>query len=157
MLLGNCPVRSLKGIYNFLNFIIESPLTAVNKNGTLTAGYVYDTNGNRLAKIAGADTTRGWYDAQDRLTQYGNEYYTYNKNGYLTKKIAVADTTLYAYDNLGNLKQVKLPNGTLIDYVVDANNRRIAKKVNNVIVSKWIYSGELTPIAENIITRGYYG
>ncbi len=61
---------------------------------------------------------------------YGNEKYVYNKNGYLTTKYSGLDTTKYTYDNLGNLLLVVLPNGTNIEYVVDANNRRIAKKEN---------------------------
>jgi len=43
---------------------------------------------------------------------------------------------------------VQFPNGDNIEYLIDGQNRRIGKKVNGVIVKKWIYSGQLSPIAE---------
>ncbi len=51
-----------------------------------------------------------------------------------------------------------MPNGDVIQYVIDGQNRRIAEKRNGGIVEKWIYAGQLTPIAEldssdNIIAR----
>jgi len=49
-------------------------------------------------------------------------------------------------------------NGDVIQYVIDGQNRRIAKKVNGRIIDKWLYAGQLTPVAEldsadNIIAR----
>ena len=51
-------------------------LTDVTKNGTVIAHYTYDSNGNRLSLTDATGTTSGTYDAQDRLTQYGNLQYT---------------------------------------------------------------------------------
>ncbi|SLM48601.1 protein of unknown function [Nitrospira japonica] len=39
-------------------------------NGTVTATYSYDSNGNRLSLVMPSGTTNGTYDAQDRLTTY---------------------------------------------------------------------------------------
>ncbi|MFZ1976638.1 MAG: DUF4329 domain-containing protein [Bacteroidota bacterium] len=44
--------------------------------------------------------------------------------------------------------KVTLPNGDLIEYMIDGQNRRIGKKLNGSIVKKWIYAGGLSPIAE---------
>jgi hypothetical protein len=49
-------------------------------------------------------------------------------------------------------------NGDVIQYVIDGQNRRIAKKLNGRIVDKWLYAGQLTPVAEldpadNVIAR----
>ena len=82
------------------------------------------------------------------MLQYGNEHYIYNKNGYLTTKYSGLDTTKYTYDNLGNLLLAVLPNGTNIEYVVDANNRRIAKKVDGRIIAKYLYQDQLKPVVE---------
>ena len=53
---------------------------------------------------------------------------------------------------LGNLLSVTLPSGTLIEYVIDASNRRIGKKVGppgaTVLVRKWLYKDGLNPIYE---------
>jgi RHS repeat-associated protein len=41
-----------------------------------------------------------------------------------------------------------LPDGRAIDYVIDSENRRVAKKVNGAVVRKWIYEDQLKPVAE---------
>jgi hypothetical protein len=63
-------------------------------------------------------------------------------------KVEGSDTTRYTYDYFGNLITVILPNKDRIDYIIDGQNRRIGKKLNGQIVKKWIYSGQLTPVAE---------
>src|SRR5206468_603006 len=35
-----------------------------------------------------------------------------------------------------------------IEYVIDGQNRRVARKLNGVVTNRWIYSGQLTPAAE---------
>jgi RHS repeat-associated protein len=65
---------------------------------------------------------------------------------------------LYPFDAFGNLAQVVMPNGDVIQYVIDGQNRRIARKLNGRITNKWLYAGQLTPIAEldsadNVIAR----
>jgi len=53
---------------------------------------------------------------------------------------------------VGNLLSVELPDGNLIEYVIDASNRRIGKKVGppgaTVLVRKWLYKDGLNPIYE---------
>ena len=43
---------------------------------------------------------------------------------------------------------VTLPSGTLIEYVIDASNRRVGKKVDGVLERKWLYKDGLNPIYE---------
>jgi RHS repeat-associated protein len=123
-------------------------LEKVWRNDTLFSQYVYDANGNRIAHITPTSIDSGAYDAQDRMLSYAGTEYFYTANGDLQTKIAGTDTTRYAYDAFGNLMTVNLPSGDRIDYVVDGQNRRIAKKVNGRIVDKWLYAGQLTPVAE---------
>jgi RHS repeat-associated protein len=129
----------------------------------MTSIYSYDANGNRIAHITAAGVDSGTYDAQDRMLRYAGTEYLYTRNGDLQTKISGTDTTKYTYDTFGNLTQVVMPpvpsgNGDVIQYVIDGQNRRIAKKVNGRIVDKWLYAGQLTPVAEldsanNIIAR----
>ncbi len=133
-------------------------LVKVWRNDTLVSQYSYDANGNRIAHITPTSIDSGTYDAQDRMLIYGNAQYFYTRNGDLQTKIAGTDTTSYTYDALGNLITVVLPTGDRIDYIVDGQNRRIAKKLNGQIVERWIYSGQLSPVAEldsagNIVAR----
>ena len=123
-------------------------LSQVWRNDTLISIYSYDPNGNRKAHIMQATSDSGTYDVQDRMLSYGNAQYIYSKNGELQKKIVGEDTTSYTYDYFGNLIKVMLPNRDVIEYVIDGQNRRIGKKLNGAIVKKWIYAGQLSPIAE---------
>jgi RHS repeat-associated protein len=85
------------------------------------------------------------------LSYVGEDFY--GRNGDLQTKISPnatsgTDTTRYTYDAFGNLTRVVMPNDDVIQYVIDGQNRRIAKKVNGRIVDKWLYAGQLTPVAE---------
>ena len=127
-------------------------LQSVRVNGTLLAAYSYDANSNRLAVSGSQGAAQGVYDAQDRLLRYtvggAPITYGYTANGELQSKTAGAQKTTYTYDVLGNLLQVKLPNGATISYVVDGQNRRIGKKVNGQLVQGFLYQDALRPIAE---------
>ncbi|MDQ6799857.1 MAG: hypothetical protein M3041_03370, partial [Acidobacteriota bacterium] len=132
-------------------------LTTVNKNGNPLSTYTYDTNSNRLTK----NTEVGTYDAQDRLLTYNGATYTYAANGELQTRVDAAGTTTYNYDELGNLLSVTKPDGTLIDYVIDAQNRRVGKKINGTLTRQYHYSDALRIAAEldgsgNIVTRFIY-
>jgi len=138
---------------------VAGRLTSVKKNDTVIALYTYDTNGNRLT--GPGLSTPPTYDDQDRLTQYSQTTYSYTVNGELQTKTIGSQTAVYEYDVLGNLKSVALPNGTLIAYVIDGNNRRIGKKVNGVLVQSFLYQNGLKPIAEldggnNVVSRFIY-
>src|SRR5262249_47271665 len=100
---------------------------------------------------------------QDRLLTYGSKSYTYSPNGELQSAFdsATGEATSYSYDALGNLKQVNLPDGAAVQYVVDGDNHRLLKKVNGVIVKGWLYRNRLQPIAEvdavgNVMKRFVY-
>jgi RHS repeat-associated protein len=127
---------------------IAGRLQTVKRNDTLVSTYSYDPNGNRISHWTPSKIDSGSYDGQDRMLHYANTQYLYTSNGELSKKIDGADTTRYAYDYFGNLISVSMPNGDQIDYIIDGQNRRIGKKLNGVIVKKWIYSGQLSPVAE---------
>jgi RHS repeat-associated protein len=137
-------------------------LSEVRENGALQAQYEYDANGNRLSATRPSGVENGTYDDQDRLLSYGMASYTYTRSGELATKTAGTETTSYEYDVLGNLRRVTLPNGKLIDYVVDGFNRRIGKKVNGVSVQGFLYEGQVRPAAElngagSIVSRFVYG
>ncbi len=135
-------------------------LVEVQQNGTVTEAYSYDANGNRLTTETTTGSVTAQYDVQDRLTQYGNTTYHYTNNGELKQKNDHGQTTDYDYDVLGNLRSVN--DGQQIDYVIDARNRRIGKKVNGQLVQGFLYLGNLNPVAEldgqgNVVSRFVYG
>ncbi|MEW4366563.1 RHS repeat-associated core domain-containing protein [Aliikangiella maris] len=136
--------------------------------GGETIDYDYDDNGNRtFKKVDNVIVESGSYDEQDRLTGYAGYTYQYSKNGELESKTHTdtSKTTSYQYDVLGNLMQVVIPgdsSNTTIDYIIDASDRRIGKKVNGTLVQGYLYADQLNPIAEldsnnNVISRFVYG
>jgi len=140
-------------------------LTDVTINGVLEEHFEYDLNGNRTTGFkAGVGTWMGTYDDQDRLLSYGPWAFTYTANGELETKTNTntGDEWLFQYDALGNLLSVGLPNGDLVEYLVDGMGRRVGKMRNGVVLKQWIYRDELKPVAEldgsgNLVAQFAYG
>ena len=137
-------------LYNLAGYLVE-----VKRDGLVTATYTYDLNGNRLTNVDSTKTLTGEYDDQDRLTKLTDSLdplnpaeYIYTDNGELSSKTDSSGTTTYTYDVLGNLKKVVLPSGTQIEYVIDASNRRVGRKVDGTLEKAWLYKDGLNPIAE---------
>ena len=123
-------------------------LDQVKKDGVVVETFGYDDNSNRTSWTDFWGTGTATYDDQDRLSTYGPTSYTYTANGELLTKTAGPDTTTYGYDVLGNLRTVTLPTGVQIEYLIDAANRRIGKKVDGTLVSGFLWQSQLQPAAE---------
>jgi RHS repeat-associated protein len=125
----------------------------VERDGVEVEGYAYDANGNRAP---------GLYDDQDRLLAFGDKAYTYTANGELATITQGEATRTLEYDALGQLLAVSQPDGTRIEYLIDARNRRIGKKINGTLVQGFLYRDALEPIAEldgagQVVSRFVYG
>ena len=129
---------------------VSGRLTEVKKNGITVANYAYDSNSNRISGPTNATTYT--YDDQDRLLTLsgvgGTLNFLYNQNGELESKTTAAGTTLYNHDELGNLIEVILPGGARIEYLIDGLNRRVGKRVNGILVRRFLYLDTLKPLAE---------
>jgi RHS repeat-associated protein len=128
--------------------------------------YGYDSDDNRNLFVPGGGTAvLPSYDTQDRLKIYGSKSFAYTENGELLSKTEGGQQTTYAYDPFGNLLHVGLPSGsggTNIDYVIDAQNRRVGKKVNGALTQGFLYQDQLHVVAlldggNNIVERFVYG
>ena len=147
-------------VYEY-GYDVAGRLVSVKEDGVVVSTYDYDANGNRITAVTKTGTYQGFYDLQDRMTKYGDASYTYTANGELLSKVEPAGTTSYNYDVYGNLRGATMPDGTSIEYVIDANNRRIGKKVNGALVQGFIYKDQLEPVAEldgagNVVARFVY-
>jgi RHS repeat-associated protein len=147
--------RSVEHAYDQVGRIL-----ALSIDGATVRSYQYDVNGNRIAVMDASGAISASYDARDRLVQHGTTVFTYNEAGQTTSKTdtATGATTTYKYDSLGNLTAVTLPNNSLIEYLIDGMGRRVAKRVNGVLVRSWIYRDGTHPVAElddmgNVQTR----
>jgi len=146
--------------YDQAGRLVSSTLTT--PGGTFPTTYTYDPNGNRLQKVGQFGTETGTYDAQDRMLSYGPCTYAYTANGELESKACGSEVTTYQYDTFGNLTHVVMPDGITIDYVIDARNRRVGKKVNGALVQGFLYGDQLNPVAEldgsgAVVARFVYG
>lgn len=125
-------------------------LAQVKQDGALTAEYSYDGNSNRVQRSSPGGDRSATYDQQDRLLTYGALQYSYGATGELQKKTdrVTLKSTTYAHDLLGNLRAVTLPDGRVIDYVIDGNQRRIGKKVGGALLQGWLYGDMARVVAE---------
>ncbi len=150
-------IGAVAATYDY-GYDLAGRLIEVKKDGVTQTTWGYDDNGNRT-HVGG--TLVAHYDDQDRLLNYQGATYTYTANGELRTKTVGGSVTQYQYDVLGNLRQVTLPGGGVIEYVTDGKNRRIGKKVNGTLVQGFLYQDQLKPVAEldgagNIVSRFVY-
>jgi len=124
-------------------------LEMVEHNGATEYVFIYDDNDNRIQHTGpGGVVTIADYDEQDRLMAYGGIVYTHTEGGERLTRTEGADTTLYHYDHASNLREVNLPDGTQIEYLIDGRDRRVGKKINGTVEKTWIYRDQLSPIAQ---------
>ncbi|RUO94464.1 hypothetical protein D7Y11_04325 [Corallococcus sp. AB018] len=131
-------------------------LASVTRDGALLEENTYDANGNRTSVLRGELQT-ATHDAQDRLLTFGNRTYSYGPGGDLQTRTEGTRTTQYAYDALGGLVHVALPDGTQLEYLLDAASRRVGKKVDGTLIQGFLYEGRRV-IAEldgagNVVSR----
>jgi len=147
----------------------------VTKDGVLGEEYQYGPNGTRtyemnaLRGIPGREFT---YSDEDHLLTAEDLHtsavtsYQYDVDGFLTKKTITINTqgelvTTYDYSSRGELLQVNLPDGRVIEYIHDPLGRRIAKKVNGIITEKYLWQGltrllAVYDVSDDLIMRFEY-
>lgn len=142
--------ETLGGTTRVIDYVYDlaGRLSEMRQDGVLSVGYAYDPNGNRLSRTDSGGTLNATYDAQDRLIAYGSTTYTHNPKGERVSKTTGGQTTTYQYEGLGSLTGVTLPDGTQIDYLLDAQDRRVGRSVNGTLVQGFLYQDGLRPIAE---------
>ncbi len=63
--------------------------------------------------------------------------------------MATCGQTSYDYETGGQLLSLSKPNGDIISYEIDAANKRAIERVNGIVQRRWLYAGELLPVAEH--------
>jgi RHS repeat-associated protein len=119
-------------------------LETVTKDGLLVEEYTYDINGTRIFErnaLKGISERSFTYSHEDHLLSAGDTTYQYDVDGFLTSKTKGTEVTSYNYSSRGELLSISLPGGRIIEYIHDPLGRRIVKKINGVIVEKYLWSG----------------
>ncbi len=139
-------VGGVSAVYDYL-YDVNGRLLKVLKDNVAVEEYAYDENGTRIYEM---NTLRGipnrsyQYSDEDHLLKAGEWAYQYDLDGFLTTKTNTTNPTnktQYFYSSRGELLTVLLPDGHRIDYLCDPLGRRIAKKVNGVVVEKYLWQG----------------
>jgi RHS repeat-associated protein len=139
-------------------------LLTVTKDTALVEEYRYGPNGTRsyemnvLRAISGRSFT---YSDEDHLLESGSATYEYNLDGFLETKTDGSDVTGYEYSSRGELLSVALPDGTFVEYLHDPLGRRIAKRVNDSTIEKYLWRGLTRLLAvydgsDNLLMRFEY-
>jgi RHS repeat-associated protein len=154
--------ETLNGISTTYDYSYDNVgrLTEVKKDNVVVENYSYDNNGNRVSATVNGVTTEGSYTLDDQLQVYGDNTYRYDNDGYLTEKTTPDGRTTYTYGTLGELRKVVTPTQT-IEYLHNANNQRVAKKVDGEITEKYLWANLTTLLAiydkdDNLVQRFEY-
>jgi len=119
-------------------------LLTVTKDGALIEEYQYDSIGRRTYEMnvpKGISGRAFTYSDEDHLLTAGDVAYQYDTDGFLTTRTEGTNVTEYSYSSRGELLSVTLPDARVIEYVHDPLGRRIAKKIDGVIVEKYLWQG----------------
>jgi len=126
------------------NYDDQGRVTNVWKDGSLVEQYGYGASGARTSEmnaLRGIASREMSYSDEDHLLTAGNATYHYDFDGFLLRKATPAGDTWYDYSARGELLRVDLPDGRTIEYTTDPLGRRIAKKIDGVIVEKYLWQG----------------
>ncbi len=160
--------ETIGGVTTTLDYTYDplGRLATVTKDGSLVEAYDYTSlpygtctyQMNTQRGVAGRSLD---YDDEDHLLSTGGASYQYDLDGFLQSKTTIAGTTGYDYSSRGELLSVDLPDGTAIEYIYDSLGRRIAKKVDGIIIEKYLWSGLTTLLAvydgaDNLLMRFKY-
>jgi len=138
--------ETLDGITSDYAYTYDSMgrLLNVTRDGTLMEEYQYDSIGRRTYEmnvLKGISGRTFSYSDEDHLITAGDMAYQYDVDGFLTTKTQGSNITRYNYSSKGELLNVNLPDGGVIEYINDPLGRRIAKKVDGVTTEKYLWQG----------------
>jgi RHS repeat-associated protein len=137
---------TVEGVFSNYAYTYDSMgrLLTVTKDGNLVEEYQYDQHGRRIYEMNGLKGISGRtysYSDEDHLLNAGDTAYQYDLDGFLTTKTQGTNITYYTYSSHGELLTVNLPDGRVIEYINDPLGRRIVKKVDGVVVEKYLWQG----------------
>ena len=131
-------------VYEY-GYDLAGRLASVSVDGSVTATYTYDANGNRLTEDG--TTVVGVYDAQDRIVSYAGTTYAHDANGNRLSETSGGLTKTYEHDAQGTLRAATV-GGTAVKYVVDGSARRLVRTEGATTTNQWLYRDDLQIAAE---------
>jgi RHS repeat-associated protein len=114
-------------------------LATVSVNGRATETYRYDSAGNRTALERSGGSLAASYDERARLLSFGTAHYTWEPDGTLAAVTQGGRTTTFTHDDFGALRQATVRDGRTIRYLVDADGRRVGRRVGDKLATGFLY------------------
>ncbi|OEU66811.1 MAG: hypothetical protein BA863_07080 [Desulfovibrio sp. S3730MH75] len=125
----------------------EGRLTTTYYSGKAIEVYGYNQLGQRTqSHVTGGKLSNYTYNKLGQLVQAGTTTYRYNEDGDLVEKNESEQITRYNYLTTGQLCEVNLPNGSLIEYRFDENGLRTEKLINGKLYQRYEWT-DLTTLA----------
>ena len=115
--------------------------TNSTETGRWTTGYNTLGDITSITDVAHAVTARmTQYDAHGHMLAGATDMgvaieLSYSPRGFMTRKTINGQAIVFTPNVVGNLRQVKTPDGQTIDYVLDANQRLTDVKLNGVSIT----------------------
>ncbi|WP_051677131.1 RHS repeat domain-containing protein [Maridesulfovibrio frigidus] len=125
----------------------EGRLITAYYSGKAVEVYAYNNQGQRTqSHVTGGKLSNYTYNQIGQLVQAGTTTYRYNSDGDLVEKNESGQITRYNYLETGQLCEVTLPDGTLIEYRFDENGLRTEKLINDKLYQRYQWT-DLTTLA----------
>ena len=136
-------------------------LAQVRMNGRLIESNTYDPAGNRVGVVKLGVHLNATYDERDQLISFGPSRYSWMPYGTLASIAQGSRATAFVYDAFGGLRQVTLPDGRKIQYLVDSDGRRVGREVAGKLAAGYLYRSDGFVAAEtdgsgNVVSRFGY-
>lgn len=136
-------------------------LAGVRVNGRWLETDSYDPAGNRTNIVRGNERLKADYDDRDRIMRFGTTQYSWMPDGSLTGLAQGERAMAFVYDDFGALREAALPEGRKINYLVDADGRRVGRKVAGKLATGYLYrfdgslAAEVDPAGKIVSRFGY--
>jgi YD repeat-containing protein len=123
-------------------------LEFVRVNGRTIESDSYDPPGNRIGVVRRDQKLAAAFDDRNRLTTFGEATFSWTPEGTLTNLADRNGSVSFSYDDFGTLRSVKLRDGREIQYLVDADGRRVGRRVAGRLVAGYLYQTDGAIAAE---------
>lgn len=141
-------IQTAKRVTTVSGGVTTSAVVSVN-NFTYPASSNTNVNEYQYISYVSPTTTRttsATYNTNDQVTILSgsvNRTYTYTLDGETQSLSNCYGTTTFDYDAFGNLKQVNLPSGDIVQYKYDALGRRVKKLFNSDIKEYYLWYDQI--------------
>jgi len=123
-------------------------LAEVTVDGARVGAWTYDLAAARIEVETPAGEVDAEVDDQGRILQQGAVTYAWDANGRLSSRDAAGDILRTTYDVFGNLVEAEVPDGRLVSYLLDGQQRRVARLVDGAPDRAWLYRDRFNPAVE---------